>query len=330
MILANKSFKDYYSKYLQEDFTVNSNISSIKKNHLFITSIQNMYKRQSKSSLIIQPTANQWLQLHSIYLDISKYQESIGLIIEVQDITVFIEFDNSRKAFVSSISHELRTPLTAILLSVQNLERYKSKLSEEEQMVLVRIILQRTALLNQMVDDLLIYSKIESKKLILKWEMFNLKAIIEEVIAQLEPKQILKEIVLEMEIDPKIQIYGDIIRISQIFRILLDNAIKYSPNNAVVEVKAIEHYLGKFNPNKLEGVLIQVIDFGIGIKENDLKNLFQRFYRSEDVRDIQGTGLGLSIAKELVLLHHGEIFVESQYGKGSTFSVFLPKININL
>ncbi|HEY0087852.1 MAG TPA: HAMP domain-containing sensor histidine kinase, partial [Candidatus Lokiarchaeia archaeon] len=74
-----------------------------------------------------------------------------------------------------------------------------------------------------------------------------------------------------------------------------------------------------------DGIVFEFTDYGIGIRKEDIPNLFNRFFRSEDVREIPGTGLGLSIAKELTLLHDGKISVKSEYGKGSTFSVFLPK-----
>ncbi|MHA1376696.1 MAG: sensor histidine kinase [Promethearchaeota archaeon] len=77
---------------------------------------------------------------------------------------------------------------------------------------------------------------------------------------------------------------------------------------------------------RLDGVLFQIKDYGIGISEEDLPSIFQRFFRSEQVSDIPGTGLGLSIAKELVKLHDGEVWAQSDYGHGSTFSIFLPII----
>lgn len=83
--------------------------------------------------------------------------------------------------------------------------------------------------------------------------------------------------------------------------------------------------MGKYNGRGTDGILFQFIDSGIGIREADIPKLFQRFFRAEDVRDIPGTGLGLPIALELARIHKGEIYVESTHGKGSTFSVFLPK-----
>ena len=105
----------------------------------------------------------------------------------------------------------------------------------------------------------------------------------------------------------------------------MDNSIKYSHDNSQIILSANNNYQGDFNPSRLDGVLIQVMDSGVGIKEKDVKHLFERFFRSEDVKNIQGTGLGLSIAKELIELHEGHIAVQSEYGKGTTFFVFLPR-----
>ena len=116
------------------------------------------------------------------------------------------------------------------------------------------------------------------------------------------------------------------VKIDQIFRIFIDNAIKYSRERNNIEIKAIDNYKGKFNKNNEDGILFQFKDTGIGISDKEISSIFQRFYRSEQVTDIPGTGLGLAIAKELINLHSGEVYVESELGKGTTFYIFLPRI----
>ena len=119
------------------------------------------------------------------------------------------------------------------------------------------------------------------------------------------------------------------LRISQIFRILIDNAIKYSLINSEVSITATNHYKGKYNQKRIDAVLFQIKDFGIGIHKEDIPNLFKRFYRAKSAEGISGTGLGLYLAKDLVYLHKGNIFVESEYQKGSTFFIFLPYLKPN-
>ena len=128
-----------------------------------------------------------------------------------------------------------------------------------------------------------------------------------------------------MDVDENIRLKGDSKRMDHIFRIIIDNAIKYSTINSKVEIKALDNYNGKYNPEEKSSILIQIKDYGIGIPQKDLQHIFDRFYRSDQVKDITGTGLCLSIARELVHLHRGEIYVESEVGKGSTFYIFLPK-----
>ncbi|MCK4875932.1 MAG: HAMP domain-containing histidine kinase, partial [Sulfurimonas sp.] len=142
------------------------------------------------------------------------------------------------------------------------------------------------------------------------------------------PGQKEKNMTIELDVDDQIELYGDPKRIGQVFRIFIDNAIKYSYENSIILIRATDHYNGNFNikyPNN-DGVLFQFVDNGRGIKKEDLPNLFKRYFRSDDVSDIPGTGLGLFIAKEFTELHKGAVYAESNYKKGSTFSVFFPRL----
>ena len=107
-----------------------------------------------------------------------------------------------------------------------------------------------------------------------------------------------------------------------LYRLVTD--FKYSKNNTSIEIHALNHYFGKFNPKQMEGILFQIVDKGIGIKQEDIPHLFERFFRCNDVADIPGTGLGLTIAKELISLHGGTVSIDSEFGKGTTVSVFFP------
>ena len=135
-----------------------------------------------------------------------------------------------------------------------------------------------------------------------------------------------KNITFRVDINEEIKLFGDSNKVDQIFRVFIDNAIKYSKEKNTIEIKAIDHYKGKYNPDAKDGVLFQFEDNGIGISEKDISSIFQRFFRSDQVSDIPGTGLGLPIAKELIELHNGEVYVESEHGKGATFYVFFPRI----
>jgi signal transduction histidine kinase len=141
----------------------------------------------------------------------------------------------------------------------------------------------------------------------------------------MEPRINEKNITITLDFDQNIHVFGDKKRIDQVFRILIDNAINYSFENSEVMITATEKPKGIFNLDNIDGTLFQIKDNGRGIPKQDLPHIFERFFRSENAKDVKGSGLGLAIAKHLTELHDGEIFVESNYGEGSTFSVFLPK-----
>ena len=231
--------------------------------------------------------------------------------------------DNLRQ-FISIVSHELRTPVTVLVQSTDVLTKYKDKLSKKKKNEMNEMISRNIALLYDLVDDLLVTSRIDEKKIKLTWRKYQPLNLILEIVELMEPRRAAKDITIEVYVDKEIQLYGDSRRISQIFRILIDNAIKYSHEKSKIVFNGIDHYKGKYNSNGIDGILFQFKDFGVGIHEEDLPHLFQRFFRAKNVQRIAGTGLGLCIAKDLINLHKGEIFVESEYGKGSTFSVFLP------
>ncbi len=244
------------------------------------------------------------------------------------DITERKKAEKSLHRFVTTFSHELRTPLTVLAMSESYLAKHKGKLSTDVEKKLRRGILRNIGLLNDLVKDILILSKIDERKIKLDLIEYRPSDIIDEIQILMELIGSVKNIIFEVDVSKDILLIGDIKRIDQIFRIFIDNCIKYSKNNNKVEIKAIDNYIG-INSSK-SGVLIQFKDYGIGISEEDLPHLFERFFRSEQVSNISGTGLGLAIAKELVELHEGEIYVDSEYGKGSTFAVFLPRIKTPL
>jgi signal transduction histidine kinase len=237
-----------------------------------------------------------------------------------------IQFDNLQRKFIYSASHELRTPISVIIQSINNLMKYRQKLSEEDQHKLIEVLSRNALLMNQLIDGLLLISSIDQAKVTLNWINYRPLEILEGVLRELEPLQKVKEITIEYDVNKNFQLYGDPKRISQIFQILIHNAIKFSDNNTKVRIKAIDHYTGKYNEKNVEGILFEFKDEGRGIKEDDIPHLFQRFFRAEDVSNMPGIGLGLSIARELTELHQGGINVESTYGMGSTFFVFLPRL----
>jgi signal transduction histidine kinase len=178
-----------------------------------------------------------------------------------------------------------------------------------------------------MVEDLLVASRIEAGRFSINWQTFSLNQILDEVLIQMNAKRREKEISLEVISNPEISLMGDGKRIGQVLRILIDNAIKFSSRESKVILRVEDNYKGVYSKSSKVGVLIQVVDSGRGILDKDLPFIFERYFRSEDIADIPGSGVGLSIAKTIIEEHNGNICVESEYGTGSTFSVFLPRIS---
>jgi len=242
------------------------------------------------------------------------------------DITARKEAEESLGRFVSTVSHELRTPVSVLTMSIEFLENHSEKITPEVNKKLKEGISRNIYLLKDLIEDILTLSRIDEGKAKMEWKEYKPSLVLKDILTLMEAIGSEKNITFKVDVSEDIKLFGDSKKVDQIFRIFIDNAIKYSRESNIVEIRAIDHYKGKHNPNAKDGVLFQFEDKGIGISEKEIASIFQRFYRSERVTDIPGTGLGLPIAKELIELHSGEVFVESKYAKGTIFYVFLPRI----
>ena len=242
------------------------------------------------------------------------------------DITARKKAEDNLSRFVSTVSHELRTPVSVLTMSMEFLENHSDKVSPEINRKLREGISRNIYLLKDLIEDILALSRIDEGKYKMKWDEYKPSIIIRDILTLMEPIGNEKKITFKVDVEEEMKLYGNSKKVDQIFRIFIDNAIKYSRERNNIEIKAIDHYKGEYNANERDGVLFQFKDSGIGISKNDISSIFERFYRSEQVTDIPGTGLGLSIAKELIKLHSGEVYVESEYGKGTSFYIFLPRI----
>ncbi len=218
---------------------------------------------------------------------------------------------NKKDEFMSIASHELKTPLTTLKSSLQLLQRMVSTNKElEPTKMLVDKAARQTKKLTGIINDLLDVTKIQAGKIILNKDEFDLSLLINECAEECEIEN--KECKVSVQADAELMVYGDRSRIDQVLCNLITNAIKYSPNSNQVNVVAEKLANGK--------VKVLVIDKGIGIPENHLDDVFDRFFRVENSsQNFAGIGLGLYISSEIIKRHNGEIGVESELGKGSTF-----------
>lgn len=225
-----------------------------------------------------------------------------------------------RDHFLSIASHELKTPLTSILGTTQLLVRRFNKEKEPDPNISrsLQVLNRQTQRLNKLVTSLLDISRLEVGQFTLDQSPVNIVELVQRVAN--ETMESLDHHTIECHYDAAdLTVFGDELRLEQVFQNLLQNAVKYSPKGGVVhlEIKGL---------NKNKQVEIRVIDEGIGIPDEALPQLFNRFYRvnSKKTQHVSGVGLGLYVVKEIMRLHKGEVTVISTEGTGSTFSIFLP------
>lgn len=219
--------------------------------------------------------------------------------------------------FVQNVSHELRTPLTIIQAKQELLlqEPNAKIIDKSEDIVLT---LNETKRLSKLVKDLLVLSRADNQKMVLQKEQVNIDEYIQEIVspyievAELEEKKII------FNLDYKMDINIDTSKIYQLMIILLDNAIKYTEANDEIIINTYQ---------KDNRCVIEVKDTGIGVSDEGLKRIFERFYREDRARNREtgGTGLGLSIANMIVSTHNGTIKASHNQPKGTVFTIRLPK-----
>lgn len=228
------------------------------------------------------------------------------------------ELNELKSRFISMASHEFRTPLTTISSSANLIERYGETEQQPKRQKHVDRIRSSVRNLTNILNDFLSLEKLESGKINLNVEWFDPNPILaeleEDFSMNLKEGQNLK--VCRDQTLPKI--YSDPHLLKNILINLLSNAIKYSPEGETIEVRAWV--------KKDKALEIAVIDQGMGIPKNEQKNLFKRFFRANNVANLQGTGLGLNIVRRYVALLSGHITFVSREGKGSTFTVTFPII----
>lgn len=250
----------------------------------------------------------------------SKNQDYVGYIIVLIDVTREVEINNLKNNFISNVSHELRTPVTVLRTYIDTLYNHASDFDDATQHEFMEIINKEASRLHKMVNDILDFSRLEAPNINLKKEYTDIVPLIEQTINSMKvlanEKNLTFSIIKEADL-PKVPINYE--SIERAFKNLISNAIKYSPENGKIKIRT---EIAR-NPEFIE---ITIEDQGIGIPEEHLKKIFERFYRVENAtHTIKGTGLGLHLVKITVEKHHqGEVFVDSKLNVGSTFGVRLP------
>ena len=248
-----------------------------------------------------------------------------GAILAVRDITEHRSLEKAKTDFVSDISHELRTPLTTIQSAVDLMGRAQDRLDPLEHRAL-ELADQELKRIRGMVEELLTLAQMDSRQYALEVAPTDLDEVIRNALESIETKA--KRFGIELHYDTEDgpssvehRCVCDAQKIYQVLLNLIDNAIKYSDPGARVNICVLE------DP---DSVTVRVSDTGVGIPEDDLPNLFDRFYRvnKDRSRATGGSGLGLAISKQIVELHGGRLSANSEVGVGSTFDIWLPKASL--
>lgn len=240
-----------------------------------------------------------------------------GVILAVRDISEHRSLERAKTNFVSDVSHELRTPLTTIQSAVDLMERARDRMEPMEHRAL-ELANQELKRIRGMVEELLVLAQVDSWQYSLEVSPTDLSSVIRNAVESIQSKAERFGIEVFFDEDSPHQCVCDPQKLYQVFLNLIDNAIKYSDAGARVDISVEE------DESALE---VRIRDTGVGIPEEDLGQLFDRFYRvnKDRSRSTGGSGLGLSISREIVALHGGEIQVDSEVGVGSTFTVRIPK-----
>lgn len=241
--------------------------------------------------------------------------EHVGWIIVTHDVTPFKETDKLKNELLATTSHDLKNPLSTIM-GYADLISMTNRLNDQGQEYMRRVH-GAVAHMRQLIDDLLDMARIESG-INLRYTAVNLRYLLDSLALSFKPQLKDKMMTLEIDLPPDLRpILADEGRLSQIITNLIGNAIKYTPPEGHVWVRA---------ETGSDSVQISVQDDGLGISPEDQAQVFARFYRvrTAETESIDGTGLGLAIVKSLVELHGGKVGLESHLGKGSTFYFTLP------
>ena len=232
------------------------------------------------------------------------------------DITRTERLELVRHEFLSNVSHELRTPLTSILAFVETLQNGALEDHESSQRFL-SIIGKNASRMHGLIDDILELTAIEGGNVQLRQAPVRLPELINEVIGSLTDKASPHRISLVNSVPANVVVRADARRLERMVTNLIDNGIKFGSEGGTVTVK--------YESNERDDIIVE--DNGEGIPAQHLERLFERFYRVDRARsrDMGGTGLGLAIVKHLALLHSGEVTVASELGKGTRFTIHLPK-----
>jgi len=312
VVLANRAAENLFM--IRDGVLIGQSIDHITDNKDVIRMTKNVLRtgKEVFTEMMLLPST----QIHRIHVSALKNEKNQinGVVAVFHDVTDARNFQQMRSEFLGNVSHELRTPLTSIKGFVETLLDGAMENSDQCRRFL-SIIDAETYRLSRLIEDMLSLSAIESKERMMRPKPVCMLTSMRNVLNILGPQISEKSLRVDLIYrNDHSYIQADEDLLNQVFINLLDNAIKFTPENGSIVIRC------KKNDSRL---LLTITDTGVGIPRDSLPRIFERFYRVDKARTRRqgGTGLGLSIVKHIVESHGGEVFVESEVGKGSTFGV---------
>lgn len=318
LLLDNDGRIRLANRALENLFGVTSNIYGKNiieafRNHELATLIEHLKSERQIVNFEIQLPGieSRWFQVNAASL-LDDENNTAGSILVFHDLTRLKQLENTRQEFVANVSHELRTPLSMIKGYVETLLSG----AKDDPIIATKFlqtIEKHADRLTFLIEDLLTISKLESGQIVLNCELMELRPAVEKVHQDLRSRADEKNITVENQIPLGLSVFADIDRLEQVFWNLIENAIKYGRVNGKVIIGG--------QPTENKKIELWIRDDGPGIPVEAKERIFERFYRVDKARSREqgGTGLGLSIVKHVVQCHGGEVWVESESGRGSSF-----------
>lgn len=240
-----------------------------------------------------------------------------GLTLTIRIVTHELALGKMKSDFVSTVSHEFKSPLTSIRQLAEMLQAGRVP-SEERRQRYYDVLVEQSKRLSVLVDNILDFAKMEEGKRAFEFVIMDVGSLLEEIVSAMQQQVRHEGFTIQASIAaPLPAISADRAALTRAITNLIDNAIKYSAGAKEVHVRGFV---------ERRGLVVAVQDFGVGIRSEDLGRVFERFYRGGDelTRAVKGSGLGLTLVKQIVEAHHGSVHVESEPGRGSTFSIRFP------
>lgn len=278
-----------------------------------LDTIHNREGARIELQIVSQAGERRDIDLAFIPVELTSGQGQSGVLVSAHDITQIKEIERFKTRFIANAVHDLATPISGLTTRLYLLKRTPERLDEH-----LRKLENQVEHLRNLLDDLRSLSHLDRGGFAPNLEPSDINQIVAHVYDTYEPVAISKGQTLQLITDPHIpEILVDKRQIERVFVNVVANAINYTPDNKTIRVRTLLDD---------DAVAFTVVDEGIGISAEDLPHIFERFYRSSVARKAQssGTGLGLAIVKEIVEQHGGSVGVESELGKGSTFTIRLP------